>query len=96
MDSRRDRLAAQKAQVALVFQKMLGKEEARAYLVENNFAEATIDRILNGDATRKRATPAGNGGSVTLRGKAPVPPSVLAPIGQRWRNRQRRPADQCD
>ena len=57
MDSRRNRLAAQKAQVALVFQKMLGKEEARAYLIENNFAESTIDRILDGDATRKRAAP---------------------------------------
>ena len=80
MDSRRDRLAAQKAQVALVFQKMLGQDEARAYLVENNFAESTIDRILNDDATRKRAMPVGTGGRVTLRGKVPEPASVLAPL----------------
>ena len=92
MDSRRDRLAAQKAQVALVFQKMLGKDEARAYLIENNFAEANIDRILNGDATRKRAAPVGNGGSVTLRGKAPAPAGVLAPLEQQWRDSQRRAA----
>lgn len=96
MDSRRDRLAAQKAQVALVFQTMLGKEEARAYLIENNFTEANIDRILNGGPTRRRAPPAANGGSVTLRGKAPVPASVLAPIEQQWRTSGRGAADQCD
>lgn len=55
MHARTDRLAAQKAQVALVFQKMLGTAEARAYLIENNFAESNIDRILNGHATRERA-----------------------------------------
>ena len=96
MHSRRDRLAAQKVQVALVFQKMLGKDEARAYLIENNFAEASIDRILNGDATRKRATPVRNAGSVTLRSKAPVPPGVLAPIDQQWRDSKRRAAIKCD
>lgn len=77
MHSRTDRLAAQKAPVALVFQKMLGTEEARAYLIENNFTESNIDRILSADATSKRAVPEGTGGSVTLRGKVPAPSSAL-------------------
>ena len=54
MRTRTDRLAEQKVQVALVFQKMLGTAEARAYLIENNFTKSTIDRILGGDATAKR------------------------------------------
>ena len=57
MQSRTNRLAEQKAQVALVFQKMLGMAAARAYLAENSFTESNIDRILNGGATHKRPLP---------------------------------------
>ena len=76
MHSRTDRLAAQKAQVALVFQKMLGTAEARAYLIENNFTESNIDRILDADSTHKRAIPVGSGRSVTLRGRVLAPCSA--------------------
>jgi hypothetical protein len=93
MNSRKDRLAAQKAQVALVFQKMLGTEEARAYLIENNFTESNIERILHGDPTCKRAGPAGTNRSVILRAQVTPQPSVLLSNKQRWLERSRRIAD---
>ena len=93
MNSRTDRLAAQKAQVALVFQKMLGTEEARAYLIENNFAEANIDRILDDDATRKRAAPAPTEKSFTVRGRVTASSRGLLAAEEQWRKRGRRTAD---
>ena len=96
MHSRTDRLAAQKAQVALVFQKMLGMEEARDYLIENKFAESNIERILNGDAAYKRAAPVGTGKSVTLHSKVPVPAGSLFTVEQQWCDSRRRVASKCD
>ena len=93
MNSRKDRLAEQKAQVALVFQKMLGAEEARAYLIENNFTESNIERILHGDPSCKRAGPAGTYGSVILRDQVTPPPSALLTNKQQWGKRSRRIAD---
>jgi hypothetical protein len=89
MNSRTDRLAAQKAQVALVFQKMLGTEEARTYLIQNNFSESNIQRILYGDATHKRAAPVETEASVTLRSKVVAPSGALFRIEQQWRDRKR-------
>jgi len=93
MDSRKDRLAAQKVQVALVFQKMLGTDAARAYLIENNFAESNIDRILYGDIARKRAAPVETQSSVNVRSKVETPCSAMPPIEQQWRERRRRIAN---
>jgi hypothetical protein len=96
MDSRRDRLAAQKVQVALVFQKMLGAEEARAYLIENNFAESNIERILNGDVAHKRAAPVRSRRSLTLRNKVAVPSGPLVTVEEQLRDNRRRVANECD
>jgi len=88
MHSRTDRLAAQKAQVALVFQKMLGTEEARSYLIENNFTQANIDRILNGDASLKRAGPVETDRRVGLRRKVLQPIHALVSVDQQRRDRK--------
>ena len=90
MQSRTNRLAEQKAQVALVFQKMLGTAEARAYLIENAFTESNIDRILNDDATRKRPARVETGKSVTWRGNVSIPSDPPLTIEQRWRERKLR------
>jgi hypothetical protein len=92
MQSRTDRLAEQKAQVALVFQKMLGTAEARAYLIENDFTESNIDRILSNDATRRRSGSVENRKSVIWRGNVTAQPSVPLTIEQRWLERKLRAA----
>ncbi|QOL52228.1 hypothetical protein [Massilia litorea] len=92
MTSSSNRLAEQKAQVALVFQMMLGMAEARAYLIENDFTESNIDRILNGDATRKRSAPMNKRKSITWRGKVTAPRGPLLIVEQRWLERKHRAA----
>ncbi|HEX8479184.1 MAG TPA: hypothetical protein VF663_12660 [Telluria sp.] len=46
LNERKDQLSAQKVEVALVFQQMLGTAEAEAYLALNGFPAEMIARIL--------------------------------------------------
>jgi hypothetical protein len=52
---RRDKLTAQKIDVALVFQQMLSTREARAYLIENKVCPAIIARVLDPARVARRA-----------------------------------------
>ena len=46
LNERKDQLSAQKVEVALVFQQMLGTAEAEAYLAMNGFPAEMIARVL--------------------------------------------------
>jgi hypothetical protein len=46
LNERKDQLSAQKVEVALVFQQMLGTAEAEAYLALNGFSPEMIARVL--------------------------------------------------
>jgi len=57
LNERKDHLLAQKVEVALVFQQMLGTAEAHAYLTSNGFSEEAIDRVLyHPEARRSHAS----------------------------------------
>jgi hypothetical protein len=58
-NERKDRLTAQKVEVALVFQQMLGRAEAEGYLVSNGVPEPVIERVLL-HPERRRCTGAGS------------------------------------
>ena len=57
LSERKEHLIAQKVEVALVFQQMLGTADAHAYLAGNGVAEEVIERVLyQPDARRSYAS----------------------------------------
>lgn len=56
LNERKDQLSAQKVEVALVFQQMLGTAEAQAYLALNGFPAEMIARLLARPDMRRSCT----------------------------------------
>ena len=56
LNERKEHLMAQKVQVALVFQQMLGTADAHAYLSCNDVPEAVILRVLYHPDARRNLT----------------------------------------
>lgn len=53
LNERKDELLAQKVEVALVFQQMLGTADAQAYLVSSGVPAEVIERVLFSEALRR-------------------------------------------
>jgi hypothetical protein len=53
LNERKDQLLAQKVEVALVFQQMLGTADAQAYLVSSGVPADVIERVLFSTALRR-------------------------------------------
>jgi hypothetical protein len=55
---RRNTLISQRVEVALVYKDMLGADEAKAYLEQENIPECIVERILAGNRRRSDAAAA--------------------------------------
>lgn len=54
---RRNKLISQRIEVALIYKEMLGVDEARAYLAQDNLCANTIERILGNGPRRQSPEP---------------------------------------
>lgn len=55
-EQRSDLLTAQKIDVGLILQEMLGIEEAEVFLIKNRIKPSVINRVLRSMARRSRAS----------------------------------------
>jgi len=67
MQVRKDELTSGKIETGLVFEQMLGPEDARTYLRAEGVPEATIERVLSGEFRRSGSAQA-RGSSVAASG----------------------------
>jgi hypothetical protein len=49
---RRNKLISQRVEVALIYKEMLGMDEAKAYLAQDNLSETLIERVLGNGPRR--------------------------------------------
>lgn len=70
LNERKEHLIAQKVEVALVFQQMLGSAEAHAYLAGNGIAEDVIARVLYHPESRRSYASTQLGASVSAAATA--------------------------
>jgi hypothetical protein len=57
MHTRRNKLISQRIEVALIYKEMLGVDEAKAYLAQDDLCETLIARVLGNGPRRPSAEP---------------------------------------